>query len=246
MFNIETELEEQILKYARYISNGTSYEWNSSFEEWNLAAGAGGGGGGGSVVNPIRLYPYPFGTDTTLSAAVGNDFKLSIQYQNSQLTTGVLRVYRNTNLVLLQNITTGVTEVDLTQHLRVGSNTFDFTVTDALANSATVTYLVSGVSISVTSSFNDELIYGQDVDIAYSVVGEGTRTALITLDGETVEYPSPAVVNTRSFTGLSHGVHTLSIQAKTTLSSGSVLFSNTLNYNIIGPRSRELYSNYIK
>ena len=233
--NIETGLEEKSLKFARYLSNGTSFEWNAGLEEWLMSAGGGGGGGGGGgpTVSALRLFTYPLGIPTTLAAAANSSLGLSVQYQNGLTTNGVLRVYRNGVLLELLNIQTGVTTVDVGSHVKVGSNSFDFTVSDAFGNSQTITYLVTGVSVSITSAFNDAVVQAQTGSLLFNVVAGGERYVIRSLDGIESEVAAPTITNIFDWEDLEHGTHTLSLQAKSVLPSGQIIYSNTLEYLLI-------------
>ena len=73
------------------------------------------------------------------------------------LTVQLIRnddAFRGTSQILTRGITRGNVEIDVTSHVRSGTNTFRIDVTDGEL-SKSLTFVVTGITINLTSTFND-------------------------------------------------------------------------------------------
>lgn len=227
-----TKEESKALRYGRLVANGTSYEWNQGLNEWVMSAGGGGGGGGGGS-NLLRLNTYPANTPLTLISVVGNPLELSIQYNNGSVTVGNLSVYRNDIFIKQMQINLGITTLELGHFIQAGTNKVDIKVTDSLGNSATITYLVTGVTLSIGSTFNDASILTPSGSLGFTIVGAGSKTVIGVLDGVTTEFATQTSYNTYNYADLSHGEHILTLQAKSLFDGGVELLSNTIKFSLL-------------
>ena len=173
----DPDVEEPVLslrkEYARYTSNGTSYRYDFELNDWVLSAGGGAGGGGGDVVT-IQLTPVPLNFPLNFSHALGTDLSVTVNFTHSELQFATLRILRGTTEVEVRGVNLGENVIDLTSHIRAGSNSITLRVTDG-ERSRSISYNITGVAIALTSTFNDALIYGSSVDIPFRVQTEAQK-----------------------------------------------------------------------
>src|SRR5690554_814754 len=225
--------EEPILElrkeYARYTSNGTSYRYDFELNDWVMSAG--GGPGGGGEVTTIQLTPVPLNFPLNFSHALGTDLLVTVNFTHSELEFATLRILRGTSEVEVRGVNLGENVIDLTPHIRAGSNSITLRVTDG-ERSRSISYNITGVTIDLSSTFNDALVYGSSVDIPFRVQTEAQRKVYFTVDGVTETITNVQLNNIKSLTGLTHGVKEVEIQAVAVIGDTEIL-SNKLRFNLI-------------
>lgn len=80
-------------EYSRRLANGTSFRWNTTIQDWELAAGGGGGGGGGSptaFVGTMEEYDVANSAGQIPSGILVIITDEEEEIPNSSVTTAVL------------------------------------------------------------------------------------------------------------------------------------------------------------
>ena len=153
---VDPEAEVPVLEltkeYSRYTANGTSYRYDFELLDWVLSAGGGpGGGGGGGDVVTIQLTPVPLNFPLNFSHALGTDLSVTVNFTHSELQFATLKILRGTTEVEVRGVSLGENVIDLTSHIRAGSNSITLRVTDG-EKSRSISYNITGVAIALTST----------------------------------------------------------------------------------------------
>lgn len=215
---------------ARYTATGESYKLDFDIMDWELSAGGGSGGGGGGG-SSLRLTAL---TALELTTAVGAETLLAYNFKSSMAGKGTAKYYVDDILKSTKTINQGNNSFDATQYVISGSTQVKIVVTDSAGSSATLEYIVNGVELKLSSTFDDAQAYTGDIDFRFVISGETSKEVHFVLDGTELETMTTDSTRQQSFTipSLSHGLHTFTVYAIAEL-NGDYLTSNELNYNII-------------
>lgn len=182
----------------------------------------------------LDSIPATFSVALGSPAIVGYNFIFS---ENSVLIgVGNAEYYVNGTLVSAMTIPQGDNfSDDLGKYLRSGNNEVSVIVKNADGESKSLSWTIEAVEVSITSTFDYTLAYGSDITFKYTVYGDVEKEVHFILDGvpqETMIVESSGRQITKTFTGLSHGLHTLDVYATAKI-LGSDIESNHLIYDII-------------
>lgn len=238
--SIKTELTDYIDKKA---VDGLLYEENMLYltsdgevvgDPVEIKGGSGTGTGATTVVKLVNMN----GT-STLTIAAGQSALLKFNFTSTEddvaTGNGSCRVTVNGSVKQTTNITQGLTEIDVKDYLVAGSNTVKITCTDTYGNYRNLTYYISVVELSISSTFDDSVPYSEDILFKYTPTGAIEKTVIFVLDGTTIgssTITSSGKQSTKIISGLTHGVHTLEVYMTATL-DGESMESNHLTYDII-------------
>ena len=214
---------------ARYTATGASYTLDKEIMDWVMSAGGGGGGSGGG--SNIRLTPI---SALQLTTAVGAETKLEYNFRSSVAGKGTAKYYINDTLKETTVINQGNNVFDATAYVGSGATNVKVNVTDTAGSSSTIEFIIEGVELKLSSSFDDTLAYIGDIDFRYLISGEVTKTVHFEIDGVKQEPFTIDSVRQQTYTipALSHGLHTLSVYAEAEI-NGLLLPSNKLSFKII-------------
>lgn len=197
--------------------------------------GGGGGIGGGSVLRLINQGASSIGIAKGETVILRYSFS-SVDAETGDPTgDGTVSYFVNSSRVYTQNVSQGNVLFDITSYLTDGINTVRVQVVDSYGAQRSLNIRVTVISLRLTSTFDDSLIYSNIIDFPYTPVGTGEKVIHIVLDG--VELPT--VTTTASnrqliyrLPNLSHGAHSLQAYAKMIV-EGVELTSNILNFSIL-------------
>lgn len=159
--NVEyTVLEENETSYARYIGD----------IPLSTGGGSGGGGGGGSQ---IRLTPEPITAPTSFSIPLGEEATFQFNYFHEENAPGNLQVYVNNILVENRTINPGVHTLDFTKLVFNGANNIRIEVKDYLDQMRRLNIVITGLVITVSSTYNETQINTGIVNFSYVVNAPG-------------------------------------------------------------------------
>ena len=133
------------------------------------------------------------------------------------------------------NIPQGLTAIDVSPHLNVGTNTVVVTCTDAYGNSRRLSYTVTLVKLSIETTFDATIAYTDDILFKYTPYGAVEKTIHFVVDGTeigTVVTSLSGKQMTRTIPMMSHGAHKLEVYSTAKLED-SDLESDKLVYDII-------------
>lgn len=199
-----------------------------------IVSGGGGGGGSTSVVRLINNN----GT-TTISTAVGQSVVLDFTFtsiEDEQPTgNGTCRISVNSVAKTIFSLSQGRTTIDVKDYLSTGTNTVEVYVTDVYGVSKRLSYTVTVIDLSISSTFDDSQIYTGDISFKYTPVGAIEKTIHFKIDGVeigTTVTSASGKQATRVIPFMSHGSHTLEVYATATM-DGNSMESNHLLYDIM-------------
>lgn len=215
---------------ARYTATGASYTLDKEIMDWVMSAGGGGSGGGGSGSN-IRLTAM---SGLQVTTAVGAETLLVYNFKSSMVGKGTAKYFVNDTLKATTVINQGNNTFDATNYIESGSTVIKVSVTDSAGSVATLEFIIEGVELKLSSTFDETIAYTGDIEYRYSVSGEVTKTIHFAIDGVAQEPITIDSTRQQTYTipALSHGLHTLSVYAEAEL-NGLMLPSNELTYNLI-------------
>ena len=239
--NINTSIENLTSASAGYINGGYVEDGIAYFTHDDdvvlEVTGIGGGGGGGIVSTVVKLINNN-GT-STISAALGQSVPLRFTFTSTEdeipTGNGTCRIMVNSVVKTTFSINQGATEIDVKDYLVSGSNTVRITCTDAYGNYRNLTYYISVVELSLSSTFDDSVPYYEDILFKYTPVGTIEKTVHFKIDGVqigTSTITATGKQTTRIIPFMEHGVHTLEVYI-TAILDGQEMESNHLVYDII-------------
>lgn len=202
-------------------------------------SGSGGGGGGGSTSGYLISLTNLLDSRVLTAAgsgAVNIKFKyLSVDENDNDDGPGVGTLTVNGARKATLTIPQGENTLDISQYLVSGSNTVKIKVENSEGLSRTISYTVTVVALTMTTSFDDMATYTGAVVFNYTVTGTGTKTVHFLMDG--VEFGSEEVTSSgrsRSYTvpAQAVGAHILTAYAEVT-SNGVTVQSNTLTIGMM-------------
>lgn len=144
-------------------------------------------------------------------------------------------LYINDELVSKKAVKQGQIDYDVSAYLKSGDNKIEFKVTDAYSSSTNLIGNITGVSLKLTSSFEDDVSYTGDITYTYTPIGDVKKTVHFIVDGEDVGTDTIKTTGeqcTHMLKAMSHGAHTLQVYFTATL-DGEEVSSNTLKYDLI-------------
>jgi hypothetical protein len=206
--------------------------------------GGGGGGGGGGTATVSFTFSSVSG-DTAFTVAKGDNFILDLTWSSTEgdppEPTG------NGRLVLAidgvqkysKNVAQGVLHEDVTNYLKDGDNTLQFTLTDAYGNRRVRSFSVSVMDLTIRSTFDDSIIRTDSFLYYYTPYGDLDKTMHFIIDPgsqDSQEYTDLVTgygrEKSKTIPAQTHGAHKLLVYYTGTLNGESVE-SNRLIYDII-------------
>ncbi len=198
-----------------------------------------GGGGGGGTGNAAKLTLVNSTGWLSRTVAAGDTCELKLNWSSIEddmpTGNGTLKVTVNGIAKAILDIVQGDVTVDVTGYLSVGSNVVKVNVADVYGNSRTISFSVTSVAISVTSTFDAATPYQEAIPFTYTPVGSVQKTMHFLLDGKEIGNTTTSVSNRQmSFTipQQTHGGHTFEAYFDCDI-NGQTVESNHLYYEII-------------
>lgn len=87
--------------------------------------------------------------------------------------------------------------VEISKYLSLGENTVQLIVENSENDTATLTYQINVISLSLSTNFKDMDIYSSDVNFSFVITGAGTKTLHYLMDGK--ELNTEEITNTNKF-----------------------------------------------
>lgn len=203
-----------------------------------VSVGGSGGGGGGSDNNAVLTLSNTTGW-IFKSIAAGASCSLSVSWSSLEdgLATGggVLKVAVNGAQKLTQQVAQGAVTVDVGAYLSPGTNAVKVNISDVYGNSRTLSFSITAVALSLSSSFDASVPYTGAIAYPYTPTGTATKIMHFKLDGtelETVTVTASGRQQTYTIPAQTHGSHSLEVWFTATVDGESVS-SNVLRYDLI-------------
>ena len=198
-------------------------------------AGGGGGGGGNNAILTV--------TNTTgwITKTLAEGGSCSISFNWSSLEddiptgNGSVRVMVNAITKTTMDIQQGDVILDITDFLATGGNTVRIQVSDIYGNMKSINYTVTVVALSISSLFDANTAFSDDVNFTYTPVGAVAKTVYFILDGQELgTYETSISGRQLSYTipAQTHGAHSFQVYYTAEI-NGETVSSNVLNYDLI-------------
>lgn len=197
----------------------------------------GGSGSGTGVQTVLTLLNENEGT--TITVANNSPVELKFNFTSTENDTptgnGTAKIIVDGVLKATYEISQGSNTVDVQKYLDEGINIVKVVCVDVYGNYKSLTYSVTVVALSLSSTFDDTLIYDGDITFKFIPYGTISKKILFIVDGETVDTIttlSSGKQMTKVFNSMSHGVHRIIVYATATF-NGITITSNKLVYEIV-------------
>ena len=206
----------------------------------HVASGGSGGGGGVNLEYTISLTNLL--ESRVISVASGSSVVLKFNY--TSVDSGGLNDGAGIGKLTVDGITKhsfsvvqGENTLDITSFLNSGENTVRVRVENSEASSKTLSYTVSVISATITSTFDNSSPFTSDVTFPFITYGNVEKTVHYKLDGTEL---GTLVVTTSGrqssvtipASKLSHGAHYIEVYFTCTV-EGTAITSNTLYYEFM-------------
>lgn len=180
-----------------------------------------------------------FVTPSNITAVHGKDtlvkYSFSSTLSGEDTGEGIATYTVNSKQVASESIAQGEVVFNAGKYLSLGDNTLIIQVTDSYGASRKLTFKISAVSISVSSTFDDSRVYSGAISFPYTPQGAVEKTIHFIVDGKEIGTYVTSVSNrqqTYSIPVQTHGSHTLEVYATATINELPVE-SDHLRFDII-------------
>ena len=208
--------------YVTQILNEDGSQWIPSL------GGSGGMGGGGSGAVSITTITNP-----ELTTSLGVKTELEFEWSSEADGNGTLYIYVDGELKKTTIAKQGKVKVDVSNYITSATEYLvRLVVEDTFGSKRALNYQVTAISLIVNSTFDQTQAYTGEITYRYTPYGNVNKTIHFYLDG--IEYKQEVENSGREQTftlpsTLTHGVHTLKVQA-TAVFGETTVYSNELNY----------------
>lgn len=202
--------------------------------------GFGGGGGGGSSSAGYTITLQNRLSSRSITAAGGSAVELKYQYTSVDSDgvddgDGIGTLIVNGASAATVSVPQGESTLDVAQYLTSGANTVKLKVENSEGSSRTLSYTITVVTLTMTTTIDTMAVYSAATTFNYTVSGSGVKTVHILMDGVelgTEEVSSSGRSRSYAIPAQSDGAHILTAYAETTVSDTTVR-SNTLTVGMM-------------
>lgn len=230
-FGAELVIVDTKNKLFKRFTGGYDYTFDFELSSWVIASGGTGGGGtGGGVVYLKNITPL----EQSVSLTKPTIIKFNVNFSVS--SEGTLQVYIDEVLKKTKNVSDGDNELDITEFVKQGAISVRLVVTDLIGSVGTLIYTITGVSLKITSSFNENRAYNGNVDFRFIPYGSVSKIVEFYIDDDL--YNTQTILESGSsqqqiFSDLDSGVYKLKVVMYAIFDEDNKVYANELNYNII-------------
>lgn len=223
-----------------YVENGYLYlTSNNEIVAGPLGPFSGTGGGGGSGGNNAELSVSNATGWLSRTIAEGDSCELKLNWSstedNVETGNGTMKITVNGIAKALLDIAQGSVTAEVSKYLAAGANVVKVNIEDVYGNSRTISYSITSVAISVSSSFDASIPYQGIISFPVTPVGAVQKTVHLLVDGQEVGNMSTPVSGRQlSFTipQQTHGNHVIRCYFDCEI-NGQTVRSNELYYEVI-------------
>lgn len=239
--NPNIQINPNDLGLEQDVTTGLVYPTYKSARSENgipLVSSGGGGGGTGSATYTVSLKNLL----DNRNISVGKEDKAELLFTYSSVDEdgeddgdGIGTIAVNGIKVSTMNIHQGDNTVDVAKYLNAGANDVKIKVENTEGTSKTLSYSVTVISLSISTTFDDFTVCHDDITFYYTPVGEGTKTVHFLVDGveiDTAEVTVSGRSQGHTIPMQSHGSHLLEVYAEMTV-DGVTVESNTLTLGLL-------------
>ena len=203
-----------------------------------LAGGGGGGGGGGDVIDAVLTVTNTTGW-LSKTIADGADCVITLNWSSieDEMSTGDgnIRIVVNDIVKSSYQVSQGNVSVNLKPYLTTGTNKVKVRISDVYDQGKTITYTITSILLSISSSFDATTTYSDTFNFPYTPVGAVEKTVKFILDGTQIGTQVTSVSGRQmSYTipAQTHGAHNLRVYFEATINEETVR-SNELYYEFM-------------
>lgn len=201
-------------------------------------AASGGGGGGGDIIS-AKLTVENISGWLSKTIAAGTSLAASFNWSSIEdgMATGDgnVRISVNDIVKTTYQIKQGNISVDLTPYLITGNNKVKIRISDIYDQGKTITFNITSIALSISSSFDANQIYSDSITFPYTPVGEIEKTVYFYLDGQKIGTQTTSASGRQLsyvIPAQSHGGHELKVYYEAQV-NGEIVRSNELYYEFI-------------
>lgn len=211
---------------------------NGEVVEGPIGPFAGGSGGGSGSNNATLTVANTTGwLSKTISESEECEVSFSWTSVEGDFATGdgTANIKVNGSSKAVKNIAQGNVTLQLKEYLVIGANIVRIAISDIYGNTKTLSFSIERIAFSLTSPFDDTVVYENDITFPYIPTGAAVKVMQFVLDGTLIG--SEEVTTTgrqQSFVipMQSHGSHTFEVYFTAQINE-SVVESNHLYYDIM-------------
>ena len=232
------ELDTEEYPDDAYVEDGVAYFTHNGTVLFQITGiGGGGGGGGGGSATTLTME----NTSGWLKKAVASgascpiSFTWSSTLDNISTGDGTLNIYVGNVIRGSFTIQQGSVTRDVGTYLQAGLNKVRLEVVDVEGNSRGITFQITSVALSLSSTFDTDTVYQGEFSFPCTPVGAVNKTLYYYLDGTLLGTQETAVSGRQvSYTiaSQSHGAHSLRVYFTATINEETVT-SNELYFEFI-------------
>ena len=197
------------------------------------------GGGGSSSAGYTITFQNRL-PSRSITTAGGSAVDLKYQYTSVDPDgvddgDGIGTLTVNGASVATVSVPQGESTLDVAQYLTSGANTVKLKVQNSEGSSRTLSYTITVVTLTMTTTIDTMAVYSAATTFNYTVSGSGVKTVHILMDGTelgTEEVSSSGRSRSYAIPAQSDGAHILTAYAETTVSDTTVR-SNTLTVGMM-------------
>ena len=199
-----------------------------------FAGGGGGGGGNNAVLTVTNASGF-----VSKTIADGDSCNLTITWSSieDEMPTGNGTIKVNVNGITKYQaeVEQGSVTIDAGPYLVSGANVVKMSISDIYDNTKTVSFNITSVSISISSTFDATVPLSGAIVFPYTPTGSVSKTVYFKIDGTQVASTTTSVSGrqlTQNLPGQTHGSHSLEVYFDC-LINGQTVESNHLYYDLI-------------
>ena len=214
------------------------------------ATGGGGGSGGGGVSYTVKVTNELTSRAITVPEGAAAELKFnysSVDEDGYDDGAGVGTIIIDNIKAATMNVQQGSNTVDVAPYLTAGEHTVKLKVSNSEGSSKSLSYTVTLVSLSMSTTLDALATYSGDVTFYYTPVGTGDKTVHFIMDG--VELGTEVVSGSgksRSYIipAQSHGGHIFEAYAELTMGETTIK-SNTITLGMMWAESGNMESSIV-
>lgn len=187
---------------------------------------------GDEATNIVLSSLIPLNINTALNS------ETILSYKFSMLSSGygTVKYYVDSILKATNIISTGEIHFDISPYITTtGNHVVEVVVSNTSGGSASLTYVINVISLSITSIFDDSGFYTGDITFRYTPYGAFEKTIHFVMDGTeiaTEQVSTSGIQWTKIIPAQSHGAHKLEVYSTAQIGDNTIV-SNKLSYTII-------------
>ena len=210
-------------------------------------AASGGTGGGGGTTTEYAITLKNLLDDRVFSAPGGSSVKLKFSYSSVDTDgysdgSGVGTITVNNIKKATVSISQGDNILDISRYLVDGLNTVKLSVANSEGSSRSITYTITVVTLTISTTLEDFTIQNGDLTLYYTPTGSGDKTVYFDIYGKNIgtqSVSSSGKSQSYVIPAQPHGGHILEVYASM-MNGDSLIVSETLKRGVIWVDSSDM------